>query len=354
MEIIQEKKTNIYEIFHKVKEYWVKLRLWFFLGLLVGGLLGGYFYYKTSKMPPQYYAKTTFMLSSDDVSGSGGGIAASMGIMLPAMSGGGNKVILLELLKSHSMVERTLLTSAVVDGDSNLLINHFIKIYGYKDAWEGDKYWENYQFKEGYEMDREERRDAFLRQAAITIEGTYKPVKTDEGIFELVYTSGNEDFTKAFVDNLIFTLIDYYTDKKTAKARVVYEYAKRRHDELYGRINGQERSLAQMQDKTSEFMFLEDKVPQFKAQRDISLSSGLLEESAKSLAAASMSLVQETPFVQVIDDARFPLTVIEAPKLKRGLIAFLIGFLGVLGIATGIVVGLDYLKKQKEAYSAMQ
>lgn len=350
METTAEKQTNIFEILGLIKVYWIKLRLWFLIALIAGIALGWFLYYKASKKTLEYYAQTTFMLSSDDVSAGGGGFGAGMGIMLPSMGGGGNKVILLELLKSHSMIERTLLSVAVIDGDTNLLINHYININGYRQAWANKPHWKNYQYPVKYEMDKDEEKDAFLRDAAIGIGATYVPEKTDEGIFKISFQSTNEQFTKVFIDNLIVTLIDYYTEKKTAKSRIIYEYAKRRHDELYGRINGQERSLAQMQDKTSEFMFLEDKVPQLKAQRDIGLSSGMLQEAAKSLAAASMSLVQETPFVQVIDDARYPLIVIEAPKEKKGIIGFLAGFFGVLAISAGFVIGVDYLRKQKLEY----
>ncbi len=351
--IEEEKQGNIFEILALVGFYWKKLRLWLIVALLVGAALGFFMYRKEASKPVSYYGFSTFMLSSDDVSSGGGGFGAAMGIMLPGSGGNGNKTILLELLKSHAMIERTMLTSALVDGDSDLLINHYIKLAGYREAWKSDPVWKDYKYPKNYKRDIDEVRDGFLRTAAIEIAATYVPAKTDEGIFSITFINSNEAFTKAFMDNIIVTLIDYYTEKKTAKSKIMYEYAKQRYDQLSGKISSQEQSLAKMQDKSSEFVFLEDKVPQLRAQREIGTSSGLLQEAAKSLAAASMSLVQETPFVQVIDDVRLPLAIMEPPKMKKGLIGFAIGFLGIALVAAGLVFGKEYLKKQKEAFNQM-
>ncbi len=348
-----EKSTNFFEIFAIIKGYWIKLRLWFFISLLSGIILAFVFYKKETNKPLQYMGTTTFMLSSDDVSG-GAGLSTAMGILLPSSGGGGNKTILLELLKSHSMIERTLLTNAYINGDSELLINHYIKINGFRDAWKGDKNWENYSYTSNYKRDTSEEKDGFLRNSAINIGASYTPLKSDEGIFSISFIHTNQEFTKAFIDNLVITLINYYTEKKTAKSRIIYEYAKNRYDALTGKVSGQEQSLAKLQDQSGEFVFMADRVPQQSVQRDIGLSSGMLQEAAKSLAAASMSLVQETPFVQVIDDVRLPLAIIEPSKVKKGIIGFALGFLGIFALSGGIILGLDFLRKQKEIYKNEQ
>ena len=349
MESTENTSTNIYQVLGTVKPYFKKLRWWIPVCLALGLALGAFLYFKKAQETVKYYGKTTFMLSSDDVSSGNSGLAA-LGVMLPGSDGGGNKTILLELLKSNRMMEKTLLTKALISGDSDLLINHFIELHGYRNLWKGDKKWESYKFPEKFIYNKDEERDGFLRQAALAMSVNYTPNKTDEGIFEISFIHFNQEFAKAFLDNLIVTIIEYYTEKKTAKARVVYEYAKNRHDELYGRINGQQRNLARMQDQSSEFVFVEDKVPQVTVSRDIEATTALLQEAAKSLAAARMSLVQETPFIQVIDDVRLPLAKIEANKEKFAAIGFAAGFLIPLILIVGIIVGKDFLKKQKEEF----
>lgn len=352
MDEAQSDGFNIFGVLDQVKHYWKKIRWYVPVCLALGLVVGGYLYYKKSQETIQYYGKTTFMLSSDDIA-SGGGLSSALGIMLPGSGdAGGNKVILLELLKSHRMIEQALLSTAEVDGNNDLLINHYIQLAGYRDAWKGDQQWENYSYPIDYMPDSIEIRDAFLRNAAINIATSYTPEKTEAGIFEIEFIHENEEFAKAFLDNLVITIIDYYTEKKTAKARVIFQYAKNRHDELYGRMNGQQRSLARMQDKTSEFVFVEDRVPQMLVSRDIEATSGMLEEASKSLAAARMSLVQETPYIQVIDDVRMPLTPIVPKKEKYGAIGLAGGFVGSLILLVGIFVGLDFLKKQKQAYQS--
>lgn len=345
----QESSGNIYEILSKVSPYWKKVRWYIPICLLLGLLLGGYLYYDKSKEAVNYYGKTTFMMSSDDVAG-GNGIASSLGVMLPGGTGGGNKAILLELLQSNRMLEKTLLTKAKVNGDTNLLINHFIDLTGYRNSWKGDKNWESYSYPTDYAHDSNETRDGFLRNAAKIIAENYAAKKTDAGIFEISFFYTNKEFAKAFLDNLIITIIDYYTEKKTAKARVIYNYAKQRHDDLYAKLNGKQRSLAKTQDKTSEFVFIEDRVPQMRMNRDIEATSEMFQEASMSLEAARMSLVQETPYVQVIDDVRLPLVKIEPKPLKMGLIGFAIGLLIPLIIIIGVIIAKDFLRKQKEEF----
>lgn len=345
----KDSQSNIYQLLEKVGPYWRKTRWFIPIFLITGVLLGGYLYYKKSKETPNYYGKTSFMLSSDDM-GSGGGISASLGIMLPGGGGGGNKTILLELLKSHKMIEKTLLSSAKVDGDTGLLINHYIVLAGFKNAWKGNKDWENYSYPKNYKHDSMEIRDGFLRTAAIALSNNYTPVKTDAGIFEISFFYHNQEFAKAFLDNLVTTVIEYYTEKKTAKANIVFKYAKRRYDNLYAKLNGKQYQLAKRRDMTSEFVFMEDRVPEMKINRDIGATSEMLQEAAKSLAASRMSLVNETPFIQVIDDVRLPLAKIETQEVKFGIIGFAIGFLLPLLLAVGIVVGKEFLQKQKMEY----
>ena len=227
----KESSGNIYEVLALISPYWKKVRWYLPICLLIGLLIGGYLYYNKSQETVNYYGKTSFMLSSDDV-GSGGGIAASLGVMLPGGGGGGNKTILLELLKSHRMIEKTLLTKSKINGDTNLLINHFIELAGFRNSWKGDKEWETYHYPHNYSHDSNELRDGFLRTAATVVANNYIPEKTDAGIFEISFFYHNEEFTKAFLDNLITTIIDYYTEKKTAKARIIYNYAKKKHDNM--------------------------------------------------------------------------------------------------------------------------
>mgnify|MGYP000109031672 CR=1 FL=1 len=95
---------------------------------------------------------------------------------------------------------------------------------------------------------------------------------------------------------------------------------------------------------------MEDRVPQMKMNRDIEATSAMLQEASMSLAAARMSLVQETPFVQVIDDVRLPLVKLESKSLKMGLIGLAAGLLLPLILIIGIIIAKDFLKKQKEEY----
>lgn len=344
-----ENQINIYQYLELVKKYWKKARWYLPICIGLGILLGGFLYYKKSKEVVSYYGESTFMLSSDDM-GSGGGIAESLGVMLPGSNRTGNKNILLELLKSHKMIENTLMTKAQVNGDSNLLINHFIELSGYRESWQGNKEWENYEYPQGYQINENELRDGFLRASAKQLSYNYNAKITDGGIFKVSFFFHNQDFTKSFLDNLMKTIIAYYTEKKTAKASNVYKYAKERYDKLYADLNGKQRQLARTQDRSSAFVFREDLTPQFKISSDIEATTELLGEATKSLEAAKMSLVQETPFIQVIDDVRLPLSQIEPEKVKYGIIGLLAGIIIPFVLIVGFIIAREYMQTQKSLY----
>ena len=154
-----ENSGNIYDLLGLIKPYWKKTRWFIPISLIIGVALGGFLYYKKSQEIINFYGKSTFMLSSDDVAYSPGGLGASLGIMIPGSGGGGNKTILLELLKSHRMIEKTMLSSAMVDGKKDLLINHYIELSGYRSAWKGRPDWANYVYPKDYKHDSMEDRD---------------------------------------------------------------------------------------------------------------------------------------------------------------------------------------------------
>ena len=344
-----ENQNNIYQYLELINGYWKKTKWYLPICIGLGILLGGFLYYKKSKEVISYYGESTFMLSSDDM-GSGGGIAESLGVMIPGSNKSSNKNILLELLKSHKMIENTLLTRAEVKGDSNLLINHFINLAGYRASWQGNKEWENYTYPKNFEINKNELRDGFLRASAKELSYNYNAKLTDGGIFKVTFFYINQEFTKGFLDNLMKTIIAHYTEKKTEKALNVYKYAKERYDKLYANLNGTQRQLARKQDKSSAFVFREDLTPQFKLSNDIEATSQLLSEATKSLEAAKMSLVQETPFIQVIDDVRLPLSQIEPEKVKYGIIGLLAGIIIPFALIVGFIIAREYMQTQKSLY----
>ena len=74
-------------------------------------------------------------------------------------------------------------------------------------------------------------------------------------------------------------------------------------------------------------------VTQWKIETDIQILSNTYTEMLKNLEVLKLDLAKETPFIQVIDKARYPLSNDKMRKLK-GIITggFLGGFLSCLGL----------------------
>lgn len=104
-----------------VKSKWYLL---FIASVLGGGVGFGYAYLK----PIEYTAKLTFAFSEGpDAKSNLNGIASQFGFNLGGSSEGAFQgANLLELMKSRTLVENTVLQKVVVGGKEDLLINHIV------------------------------------------------------------------------------------------------------------------------------------------------------------------------------------------------------------------------------------
>jgi hypothetical protein len=130
-----------------LKEFILRIRAWFkfllskWMQILIIGLLGmslGYIYAFYSK--PVFTAETTFVLEEDSggagMLGQLGGLAGMAGIDVGGGGGGlfqGDNII--QLYKSRSMVEKTLLSEVENNNQRQLLINRYIEFNKQKNSW---------------------------------------------------------------------------------------------------------------------------------------------------------------------------------------------------------------------------
>jgi hypothetical protein len=337
-----------------LKDFVFKIREWWFYLLskwviiLVFGLLGGilgfaYAYFKK----PLYIATTTFVL--EDEKGGGGlgslaGLASMAGVDLGSGGGGifqGDNI--LGLYKSRSMLEKTLLSSVEINGKNELLIDRFIEVNQLKQDWAKKEDLLNLSFtadgiKDGFATLKTNRlRDSVVGEIVADINVNYLTVaKPDKKLstIRVDVKAHDEIFAKAFNDQLVKNVNEFYINTKTKKTLESVQILQRKTDSVRSVMNGAIYSAVAVADATPNLnptRQVQRVAPAQRAQFSAETNKAVLSTLVQNLEMTKMSLLKETPLIQVVDQPIFPLYKDRIGKAKGIIIGgILFGFLTVI------------------------
>jgi uncharacterized protein involved in exopolysaccharide biosynthesis len=251
------------------------------------------FFKKTS-----YTAISTFVLEEGN---KGGGLSQYSGLASLAgidIGGGGGGGIfqgdnILELYKSRIMIEKTLLSPVNINGKSQLLIDRYID----------------------------------FKVLSVT--------KLDKklSIIRVDVTTTDELFAKEFNTKLVETVNNFYTQTKTKKSYQNVQVLQRQADSVKRVLGYSISSVASAVDAAPNAnpAMTSLRVPSQKRQVDVQASSAIYSEIVKNLEVSKISLRQETPLIQVIDQPVLPLAFSKFGKLKGVAIGFVVGTFLAIG-----------------------
>jgi len=295
--------------------------------------------------PLKYKASLTFVLdeSNSNALSSYAGLASQFGINLNA---GGENIFqgdnIIQFLQSRLMIENTLMTVGDFDGKKETLADNFLSWSGLKDDLRKDPALMNVHFPPNLSFDR------FSLQQNRVMTSIYKNIikdklevdKPDKSVsfIQVTCTTVNELFSKYFTERLVKQAADFYVDTKTKQVRESVNKLQQQSDSVLRLLNKKTIAAATTQDMNLNPALSITNVPVQMAARDQSILMATYAELEKNLSLAKVSLVQQTPIIQVIDTPVLPLERAKPGKLK-GLI---IG--GVLGaFLVGLFLILKYL-----------
>jgi hypothetical protein len=170
----------------------------------------------------------TFALE-DEKSGGGGlsgalGLASSFGIDLGSSGGGAFAgANLMELMKSRKLIEKTLLSPAVVNGRTISLVEHYININELRKGWEEKPALKSIQFlpdadRTNYTLEQDSilgKISSGITQTDLVISQKDKKVS----IISVEVNSINQTFAKMFCENLVKETSEFYVETKSKKQR---------------------------------------------------------------------------------------------------------------------------------------
>jgi hypothetical protein len=337
-------EISLKEIYLTIKEWFQYLLSNYKLIVLVGilGALLGLGYSYTKK--PKYTAVLSFALEDDKPSGLGGalGLAGQFGL---DVGGGGGGVFsgsnLIELFKSRSMVEKTLLTPVTLKGKTLSLAEMYIQNNKWRKGWEKNEKLKSIQFLPN------SKRESFTREQDSILEIIYNTLSASGlsvlqkdkkiSIITVEVKSENEAFSKIFNEALADVVSDFYIDYKSEKSRLNMTILQRQLDSIRGELNGSIAGVAVANDRTFNLnpALNVKRVPSARKQVDVQANTAILTELVKQTELAKVTLRKDTPLIQIIDKPIYPLKKEKFGKAKGIIMG---GFLGGFFIVAFLIL----------------
>jgi uncharacterized protein involved in exopolysaccharide biosynthesis len=337
-------EISLKELIQKLGEWWrYLLSKWLLIVILamIGGGIGLLYAFITK---PEYKAVVTFALE-DDKQGGGGlsgalGLASSLGIDLGTSAGGAfSGANLIELMKSRRMVQKTLLSSYANKDKDVVIANQLLDItkLDIKLVKKSGSY-KNFSFPKNSDQGQLSiLQDSvlFLLYEQLFENNILSVLQKDKkvSIITVEVNSTNEVFSKAFAENLVSNVSEFYIETKSKKAKNNVAILQRQADSIRNELNLAITGVAVTSDNTFNLnpALNVNRIPSTKKQIDVQANTAILTQLVTNLEMAKVTLLRETPLIQLIDRPILPLKKDKPGKAKSLLIGgFLAGFLTVL------------------------
>ena len=277
--------------------------------------------------PSTYKATATFIVEDKGGSKGGGlsGLASQFGIDMGSITGGGAGLFdgdnILEIMKSRKIIEGVLLSKVEDDVPQ-------------KGLTIADFYLQNSPLSEslakknitsaslGFGKLTEDSKHTIIQDSVLYL--IYTRIKKDlnvdkqnkkSTIITLDINSTNQIFSKTFVEKLLQQTSEMYIDIKTGNLSKSIGKMQRKVDSLQAALSS----------KGDIRNFINLSVPNEGVSRDKNVSSALYGEVVKNLETMKLSLINQTPVIQVLDMPKYPLMDQRIPARYPLLIGFALG-----------------------------
>ena len=351
-------EISLKELIQKLGEWWkYLLSKWLVIVFcaMVGGGIGLLYAFVTK---PEYKAVVTFALE-DDKQGGGGlsgalGLASSLGIDLGTSAGGAfSGANLIELMKSRKMVQKALLNAYIQNDHSKSLADQLLEMTEInqklikKGIWRGESFFQVNADPSSFNL-QQDSVISVLYELVTGSNGILSVAQKDKkiSIISVEVNSRNEQFSKFFAESIVKEVADFYVETKSKKARNNVAILQRQADSIRNELNLAITGVATSTDNTFNLnpALNVNRVPSTKKQIDVQANTAILTQLVTNLEMAKVTLLRETPLIQLIDRPTLPLKKDKPGKAK---------FLLTGGILAGLLTVL-YLIVRKMLKQVMQ
>jgi hypothetical protein len=318
--IIENDEISFFEIvksFKSIVNYiFSKWKILFFTTLISMSL--GYFYAKS--IPIEYKASLVFAIDGDKGSSVGAiGLASQFGLDLGQNGTGtfeGSNLI--ELMRSRSIIEKTLLDSISTSVLNKTLAQYYLDLNNIK-VFDINKNIITFKCNED-RSNYSVTKDSLLEQLYIKILSNHLVIKQMKKVsfINIEVISNDEKFSKVFCEQIALQVSRFYSDTKSKKARINVEILQKQADSIRSELNYAISGVASANDNVFNLnpSVNVKRTTAAKRQIDVQFNTAILTQLISNLELAKVNLRKETPLIQIIDKPIFPLEKIKVSKSK--------------------------------------
>ena len=321
------------------------------LGLLYGKL-----------QPSTFKATSTFIVEDKSGKGGGGlsGLASQFGIDVGGLTGGGAGLFdgdnILEIIKSRAIIEKVLLTKMEEPATSKgqTIADYYIQVEDLQGKFER----KNINVKSlnftglsgGAKHTVQQDSVLYVLFSRINKDLNVEKKNKKSTIITLEVVSGDQVFSKVFAEELLKQTSDLYIDIKTGNlSRSIYKI-QQKTDSLLNIINNISNKSSQLIVPVMEELVNENAAMKYRKEnyknkftynnstpieqttRERTVAYTMYAEMAKNLETLKLSLINQTPVIQVLDTPKYPMFDQRTPAR----------YFLLIGIAVGIVLSFFY------------
>ena len=222
---------------------------------------------------------------------------------------------IMELLKSRGVISKTLLRS----NNKNLFIQNYISMYNLDSDWKNNKDLEGIIFKNKIDI----KHDSIITMIweKIIEDDISVEIKNDEtDIIYLSFKSKEEKFAKLFSENLIDEMSSMYIEYQTKQSTNTIDFLQNRADSVFNELEKAEEEFARVKDINQRIIKASGRLKELQLMRSVEVLSTMYLELIKNIEISKLTLLNQTPIIQVIDRPTLPL---EDTKLSTFLVFFI-------------------------------
>jgi uncharacterized protein involved in exopolysaccharide biosynthesis len=209
----------------------------------------------------------------------------------------------------------------------DLLIEHYLELNGIKEEWaeNPDFATVNYNNKLTYIHDSI---SGNIWRSIVADQLVVEMQSDEANIISLSYSAVNEKFAKAFVEVLIDQMSKMYVAHQIAQAKNTLDFLQDRADSVFSELKLAEEEFAKVKDINQRIVKASGRLKELQLMRNVQVLNTIYLEITKNLELSRMSLLKETPIINIIDKPILPLEEDNMSEVLFGILgAFLGGFL---------------------------
>ena len=318
---MNDNEATLKDVIISIRDYIKELKKKIFLifSLVFLSLIIGYFY---SLSKHENYIATISFIVEDNTEGlnisSMNGMASQFGFDFGGNSPSSfSQQNVIELLKSRRIIESTLNQYSIISDVNSKFLDHYVEI--------------NNLIEDSSSLNINETFTDSITNVVWKqiLKGklslTYQ--NDDASILNLNYVSPTPEFAKNFSEGLINQMSDMYSEYQTEKTRLSLKNLQNRSDSIFYELQQAERNLARVKDRNTKVITSSGRLDEIKYMREVKVLNAMYLELVKNLEVLKMTLLEDTPIIQVVDYPILPLQSIKKPAIFWVFIFGLVGFL---------------------------